>query len=75
MGAQHMGRAIVAGVAMHIEGIMDFEVGVDLIDVPDNNLATLTLSNTGHLTVEYDGAMMILRHVDSGDATLGDLLA
>ena len=55
--------------------IMDFEVGVDLIDVPDNNLATLTLSNTGHLTVEYDGAMMILRHVDSGDATLGDLLA
>ena len=55
--------------------VLDFELGVDLIDVPDNGLASLGVSNTGHLTVEYADAMLILRHLDPGDALLVDLLA
>ena len=55
--------------------IKDFELFVDHIEVPDNAQATLIVSNTGHLTVEYNGAWMILRGFDAGDATLGDLLA
>jgi len=54
--------------------VVDFMIGVDIIDVPDVNLASLTVSNTGHLTVEYQGAQLILRHLDTGDATLGDLI-
>jgi len=41
--------------------IKDFVKGVDFIDVPDTNLATLTSSNTGHLTVDYNGNWSVLR--------------
>lgn len=54
--------------------IKDFTIGEDLIDVPDNALATLKISNTNHLTVEYLGSELILRHLDWGDATLNELL-
>lgn len=53
---------------------VDFVIGMDKVDVPDNNLATLITSNTGHLTVEYQGSWMILRHLNPGDATLSELL-
>lgn len=43
---------------------VDFVLGLDYVDVPDTSLATLTVSNTGHLTVEYLGSWMILRHHD-----------
>lgn len=46
---------------------VDFVLGLDYVDVPDPSLATLTISNTGHLTVEYMGSWMVLRnHVFSG---------
>lgn len=54
--------------------VRDFELGVDRIDVPDVNLATLTVSNTGHLTVDYQGAWMVLRGLNPGDALLTDLV-
>ena len=41
--------------------IKDFKEGEDRIDVPDPELATLRVSNTGHLTVEYEGSWAILR--------------
>lgn len=52
----------------------DFELGVDFVDVPNVNLATLTVSNTGHLTVDYMGDWMILRGLLPGDALIGDLI-
>ncbi len=52
----------------------DFELGVDFVDVPDVALATLTVSNTGHLTVDYMGDWMILRGLLPGDAMIGDLV-
>lgn len=52
----------------------DFQLGVDFVDVPDVGLATLTVSNTGHLTVEYLGDWMVLRGLNPGDATLGELV-
>lgn len=55
--------------------VRGFEIGVDKIEVPNNGVATLTVSNTGHLTVDYQGAWMVLRGLNTGDATLGDLLA
>lgn len=54
--------------------VLDFEIGKDKVDVPNQNLAVLTESNTGHLTIEYLGAELILRHLDVGDADLNDLL-
>ena len=54
--------------------VRDFEVGIDRVQVPDASQATLTVSNTGHLTVEYLGSLAILRRLDWGDATLDDLL-
>lgn len=53
---------------------VDFVIGLDKVDVPDNAQATLISSNTGHLTVEYNGAWMILRGHVLGDATLNELL-
>ncbi len=41
--------------------IKDFVQGSDFIDVPDPELATLRISNTGHLTVDYLGNWAILR--------------
>ncbi len=52
----------------------DFELGVDRVDVPDVGLATLTTSNTGHLTVVYQNNWMILRGMVMGDADVGDLV-
>ena len=54
--------------------VRDFKIGTDKVEVPNNGLATLTVSNTGHLTVEYQGAWMVLRGLNTGDATLNDLL-
>ena len=54
--------------------IKDFTLFEDIIDVPDVSLATLIVSNTGHLTVEYMGSQAILRGLDAGDATIDDLL-
>jgi len=53
---------------------LDFTIGLDYVDVPDTSLATLTVSNTGHLTVEYLGAWMVLRRLDTGDATVDELV-
>lgn len=53
---------------------VDFQLLVDKVDVPNNGVATLVVSNTGHLTVEYMGSWMILRGLNPGDATLNDLL-
>ena len=53
---------------------VDFELHIDKVDVPIVGLATLTVSNSGHLTVEYLGNWMILRGYNPGDATLGDLV-
>ncbi len=52
--------------------IKDFVLGVDFIDVPDVGLATLTTSNTGHLTVEYNGNWSVLRGL-TYDPTLDPL--
>jgi len=52
--------------------IKDFVKGVDFIDVPDTNLATLTSSNTGHLTVDYNGNWSVLRGL-TYDPTLDPL--
>ncbi len=41
--------------------IKDFVLGEDFIDVPNPALATLTTSNTGHLTVDYLGSWAVLR--------------
>ncbi len=54
--------------------VHDFAIGTDRVDVPDNAQASLVNSNTGHLTVEYNGAWLILRGHNLGDATLNDLL-
>ena len=54
--------------------IRDFEIGIDIIDVPDTTLATLRTSNTGHLTVDYLGNWMILRGLNLGDATIDQLV-
>lgn len=53
---------------------VDFVLGMDRVDVPDNNLATLITSNTAHLTIEYMGSWMILRGLNPGDATLNEIL-
>ncbi len=41
--------------------IKDFNPNQDKIDVPDVSNATLTVSNTGHLTVDYVGNWAVLR--------------
>ena len=52
--------------------IKDFSVSEDTIDVPNVDLATLTISNTGHLTVDYLGNWAVLRGL-TYDPTLDPL--
>lgn len=60
----------------NVDRIKDFTLGVDLIEVGNIGLASLSSNDSGHLVVDYgsDGARFVLQGLSLGDATLGDLL-